>query len=256
MEYGLESYSDTGILQFDTDFSQYALSKIITMPSLAGSPAPSYTATDKHVLVGYSSDGYIPALPSTMWTGGNNFKVEMGKDYYRPNTTPNGKALVFEPFNVVAAGPSPIGVGLECYDSNGKTTYSTVYPNLRVIAVHKPPLSTSGNNLYGTGAGVISSVEYRWKTSILANDVSNYAVFFSQQRFANRVDYDDSSVVIFMYEQPILTISNDGYLVVSFKGIDGTEVDYGAAFGSVLTYITRGDQIAYVVDVSAFKNKL
>ena len=252
MEYGLECYSTSGILQFDTDFSQYALSKVLT--GLSGATHLAYTATDRHLLVAYAPSGYLPALPSVMWKGGNNYEVDASKNYSDP--VMDSKILVFEPFKDVINTASMTGVGLECYDSTGKVTYSTNKAILRVKAVHVLPTSNTGNNLYGTGQGVVSTTEYVWKTSIASQDVTDFGVFFAQQRLGNLVEYDNSSIVINIFEQPRLSISSDGYLQVSFKGIEGFEVDYGAAFSSVLTYITYGTQIAYIVDVSAFKNTI
>lgn len=256
---GLECYSESGILQFDSNYPQYTLAKIITKPVNSINAVP-YTASMSHMLVGINlptayAQGLCTVNGGNVYKGATNFEVNLLLDWNIFQET--AKFAVFEPFKYANAQPAGSGVGLETYDEFGNVTYSTVAPNLRVVGTHiLPDQIKASMMLYGSGPGVMSANKYKWVTSIFADDIANYGIAFSQPRIGNRVEYDGSEEVITLHDSAKFTINSSGYLEVTFEAVEGSATSYGTSYNAANVWVTPGVQIAYVVDVRAIRHLL
>ncbi|WAW11613.1 hypothetical protein nACB1_039 [Acinetobacter phage nACB1] len=261
MPSGLEAYSDSGILQFDSNYPQYSVSKVITKPVNSNNPV-TYTAGPSHLLVGVNlstavnaAKGLCTINTGTVYEGNNTFRVSMQLDVYTFENI--AKFIVFEPFNLLNAQSPGSGVGLEVFDENSKLTYTTQVPNLRVVATHVLPDQVKAQGmLYGTGAGVINANNYKWTTNIFPDDISNYGIAFAQPRLGNRVEYDGSEEVITLHDSAKFSINSSGYLEVLFSAAEGSATSYGAPYNATNIWVSHGVQIAYVIDVRAIRHLL
>lgn len=259
MPSGLECYSESGVLQFDSNYPQYSLSKVITKPKNSINAVP-YTAGMEHMLVGVNlstatAKGLCAINTGTVYKGGSTFNINMALDWH--TFEEEAKFVLFEPFNLINAQPVGSGVGLETYNENSKVTYSSLIPNLRIVGTHiLPDQIKAQSRLYGNGAGVINANRYKWVTSIPADDVSNYGIAFSQPRLGNRVEYDGSEEIINLHDSAKFTINSSGYLEVLFEAAVGSSSSYGSSYNTANIWVTPGAQIAYVVDIRAIRHLL
>lgn len=258
MAYGMEAYSESGVLQFDTDYPQYTYSKLVSKP-INTVNATSYTANEAHLIVTVprgdtTPAGLCPVITSHTYQGNNSYSVgfmAMYGEVFNKKLT----GVIFTPFNLLVTGPSTIGVGLECYDSSGKVTYSSMHPNLKVVATHVLPAEDKASQmLYGKGTGVMDAWSYKWKSNVRASNVTDFGIAFSQKRIGNFVEYNGSGTVIILHDAAIFSISSDGYLEVTFRAVIGDELNFGGGFGEIKTWVMQGTQIAYIVDVRSIKH--
>lgn len=255
MPYGLYAYNEAGVLQFDTDYPQYCLSSVISLTEQAQYEA-NYLAGDNHVLVSYPDnvDGRTIGVGTVLKLSSTLRKV-YGSLSLNDWPFRTYKMLVFEPFNVVNPAPTQTGAGIECFAANSGMTFSTAAHTLRVKAVHVlPEQNKAQNRLYGSGAGVIDAVSYQWTTAIQATDVRDFGIILATNRTGNLVEYDDSSTIILIDEKVNFSINGNGYLVVTFRGVEGSAIDYGTPYGAVLQWVSYGTQMAYLVDLSAMRS--
>lgn len=265
MSFGLQTYSASGILQFDSNFSQYRLTQIFKMSDRApdyGSKKIQYSASDSHIFCTYtpSVNDQAPLIYYVPWMFLSSRKLSEGRyevevqsvNYYEQD---QHRLLIFEPLSLTE--PSDHLVGLETYDETGKVVYSTGSDVLKIIHTKAIPPSTyqNGGAFYGTGPETVNRYRMVYDTGIPATDPSNYAVMLSQIREGIKTDYDGDNEIDYIFESYDLQIRN-GTLWVGLNAVETGSQEMFWAYWQVGVYNTIGTQIAYVVDVSSYKDRL
>lgn len=263
MPTGLQTYSESGILQFDSDFPQYHLTQLFKLDDNYRYSAATikYTASDRHIMCTWqpeignnsvTSYKYRWLFTSARKLGPNSYEVSVNSAAYEMPYHSKHRLLIFEPSSLTP--PSNHLVGLETYDAQGNVIYSSGRDALKIVSTFVvPPSNFSTGNFYGNSAP--SKYWWFYDTNIPTTDPSNYAVILGQIRDGLETDYPGDPELDFYSEGYTLYIKN-GKLCVRLNAFEVGSAEQFWAYWQTGGFNTLGTQIGYVVDVSNYKNRL